>query len=371
MNNQNNDTLFESAPEDLKRELALLEENHSSRINQYLDSSESPIYYKYLKEGVEGYFEANELVINSFDELHKGITTLISKTPDLPLVWRGVKDSSWGLHSSLFRELMEDNGVENPKNGSSSPQFYPDEAQMINAEKQILKIARHDWRFDNLSALETFARIQHAGGPTRLIDVTKNPYIGAWFAVESDKYRDNEDARLFAIATHPVSKPGEPLPPNSELKLDALGASREPFWHYFGNNRTRTKFDWGTGARRRIWVPPIYDPRISAQNAAFLIDGVPITSQSVASYFTVSPNVYWSRADLLASSSIYAKMYSPKKTPRPAKTNLAPTFSFRITAKAKEEIRLFLESRFGYRSSYLYPDMAGIATFISKMDFNS
>ncbi len=77
---------------------------------------------------------------------------------------------------------------------------------MVTAETEVLRIARNDWRFDNLSALETFARVQHFGGPTRLIDVTKNPYIGAWFAVEFDANTEDDDARLFALATMPVTR---------------------------------------------------------------------------------------------------------------------------------------------------------------------
>lgn len=350
--------------------LSRLAENWStlSRAADYAkpDPPQSPYSPQMISPG--SYFEHDEIEIASVDDLHGAITTLISKTPDLSLVWRGVRDADWGLHSHLFRHLMNVNGVVPPNNRPKGPQPYPDEDQMVKAEQAILRLARNDWRFDDLSALETFARVQHAGGPTRLIDVTKNPYIGAWFAVEADAETDDRDARLFAIATQPVTKTGKPPPPDSVLQLDDVGGLREPFWHALETASDRQLWDWGTGARRRIWVPPAYDPRISAQNAAFILDGVPITSERTAAYFTVEHNVYWRRADLLAASSIYAKMHSPTRKPRYNARNFAPTFSFRILESAKREIRDFMESRFGYGLSYIYPDMAALAAHLKTLD---
>lgn len=333
-----------------------------------LDAPESA--YSPQMESPQSYFRATEEVITCFDDLHAAITTLISKTPDLPLVWRGAKNADWGMHSHLYRHLMSTNKVVPPQRHPKKAQPYPDEDQMVAAEREILRIARRDWRFDNMSALETFARIQHAGGPTRLIDVTKNPYIGAWFAVEFDPSQEDNDARLFALATQPVANAGKPLAPDSALQLDDLGSARDPFWHLLTDNASRQKLDWGTGARRRIWVPPAYDPRISAQNAAFVLDGVPMTSAKLASYFTVEKNVYWRRADLLASASIYAKMLKPTRKPQYNSRNFAPTFSFRIEASAKKKIREVMESRFGYRLSYIYPDMAALAEHLKRRPLN-
>lgn len=313
------------------------------------------------------YFQATEEVVGSFDELHAAITKLISKTPELPLVWRGVRNANWGLHSHLYRHLMQVNGVVPPAKRPTEPQPYPDEDQMVAAEREVLRIARNDWRFDNLSALETFARVQHFGGPTRLIDVTKNPYIGAWFAIEFDEETEGEDARLFALAKKPVTREGKQPPPDSTLSLDELGAARDPFWHAMVTNADRQLFDWGTGARRRVWVPPAYDPRISAQNAAFILDGVPITSSKLAPYFKIEGSTYWRRNDLLASASIYAKMFKSTAKPRYNARNFAPTFSFRIAAEAKQEIREVMESRFGYRQSYIYPDIAALASHLKSL----
>lgn len=341
-----------------------------TRQEDYDVPDELPSAYSPEMESPQSYFQATEETITCFDDLHNAITTLIAKTPELPLVWRGVRDADWGLHSGLYRRLMEVNGVVPPSERPADAQPYPDENQMVAAEEQILRMAREDWRFDHLSALETFARIQHAGGPTRLIDVTKNPYIAAWFAVELDPEREHKPARLFALATKPVTKAGESAAPDFTLQLDGLGGGRVPFWHLLTDNNARQQVDWGTGARRLVWVPPAYDPRISAQNAAFILDGVPITSSKLASSFRTSTGRYWRRPDLLAASSIYTKMLKPNSKPKYTKRNFAPTFSFRIEANAKRQIRDVMESRFGYRLSYIYPDMAALATHLNTLRFD-
>ncbi|MFX4288303.1 FRG domain-containing protein [Janibacter sp. G349] len=315
------------------------------------------------------YFAKDEVVVNSVDELNKKIATLIEKVPDLELVWRGQRDAEWGIHSSLWRKLLDENGVQPARKEPKSKQPFPTEDQLIEAEANILKSARVRWRFDGMSALETFARLQHFGGPTRLIDVTFNPFVATWFAVESSD-EDERDARLFAFATSPTLKAGTTPSIPSRIELDAEWGGRMPAWHSWSDDEARQSVDWGTGANRRLWVPPAYDPRIPAQNAAFLIDGTPLARRNLSPYFNGhskdGEKVYWSRDDLLESSSIYAKTFNPERKPRPNKHNLAPTFSFRIPAKAKPTIREFLETRMGFTNAHIYPDIAALAQHLSK-----
>ncbi|TDP78063.1 FRG domain-containing protein [Brachybacterium sp. AG952] len=312
------------------------------------------------------YFKSTERTVSSLADLNNAISKLIEKTPSLPLVWRGVGDADWGMYSSLYRRLLDDNGVKLPQDDPIGDQPYPDEDQMVAAEKEILRIARSDWRFDNLNALETFAQLQHVGGPTRLIDVTKNPYVAAWFAVEYNEKLEDRDGRLFAISTRPVPRADDDESPDGEIHMDDIGSSREPFWHHLVDNKARQAYDWGTGSLRRLWIPPAYSDRISAQNAGFIFDGVPMTTSKTARHFKIDGNKPWARADLLAASSIYLKMFKSTRKPTHNAANLAPTFSFRITSEAKAEIRTYMESRFGYRSSYIYPDIQGLAAHLKN-----
>lgn len=313
----------------------------------------------------EVYFESTERHVASFEALNAAIADLIKHTAGLRLVWRGQADAAWGIHSGLYRRLMEINGVKNPLEKPRGEQPYPTEDQMVAAEQMILKQARTNWRFDGMSALETFARIQHEGGLTRLLDVTNNPYIAAWFAVESDDH-EQKDGRIIAFATSPVSSSDDPIE-DSPVTLNEFWGDHMPPWHLWGDDKTRQTMDWGTGANRRIWVPPVYHDRIAAQNAAFLLDGVPITTYKVRSYLLNSENKPWNRSDILAASSVISKFLKPTRTPRANAANLAPTFTFRIASEAKIEIRNMLTSSFGYTRASIYPDMSEFAQYTRSL----
>jgi FRG domain. len=330
-------------------------------ISQYTKIDRPKSTYSTEFTSTEVYFESAERHVTSFADLNVAIADLIEHTTSLRLVWRGQADAAWGIHSGLYRRLMEINGVKNPLEKPRGEQPYPTEDQMVAAEQMILKQARTNWRFDGMSALETFARIQHEGGLTRLLDVTNNPYIAAWFAVESDDH-EQKDGRIIAFATSPVSSSDDPIE-DSPVTLNEFWGNHMPPWHLWGDDRTRQKMDWGTGANRRIWVPPVYHDRIAAQNAAFLLDGVPITTYKVRRHLRNADGKPWNRSDILAASSVISKFLKPNKSPRANAANLAPTFTFRIANEAKKEIRNMLTSSFGYTRASIYPDMSEFAQY--------
>ena len=334
-------------------------------ISQYTKIDRPKSTYSTEFTSTEVYFESAERHVTSFADLNAAIADLIKHTGGLRLVWRGQADAAWGIHSGLYRRLMEINGVKNPLEKPRGEQPYPTEDQMVAAEQMILKQARTNWRFDGMSALETFARIQHEGGLTRLLDVTNNPYIAAWFAVESDDY-EQKDGRIVAFATSPASSSDEPID-DSPVTLNEFWGDYEPPWHLWGGDKTRQKMDWGTGANRRIWVPPVYHDRIAAQNAAFLLDGVPITTYKVRRHLRNADGKPWNRSDILAASSVISKFLKPNKIPRANAANLAPTFTFRIASGAKREIRNMLTSSFGYTRASIYPDMSEFAQYTRSL----
>lgn len=343
-----------------------------SRPQDFVRPEVAATFYSAELKEPGSYFERHEVIVESFRDLNAAIANLTEKHPKLPLVWRGAQNAAWGMHSSLYRHLMKQNGVVSPEKKPRRAQAYPNEDQMVQAEREILRLSREDWRFDGVSALEIFARIQHVGGPTRLLDVSQNPYVATWFAVEASEPNDSQDARLFALATQPASSGELEILPSRVVLSGGTDDASVPFWHRYQSDVARQTFDWGTGARRWLWVPPAYDPRMLAQNAGFLLDGVPMTSAKTAAYFrkgAESGAGTWQRSDLLAASSIYSKTYDPSRKVRSNRQNLAPTFSFRITAEAKRDIRTVLETRFGYRSSSIYPDVAGLAQALAKIHF--
>lgn len=191
------------------------------------------------------------------------------------------------------------------------------------------------------------------------LDVTRNPLIAAWFAVEAGG-QDDTDGRLFALATAPApdddqEQAGDPL--LSEI----LAGKRNPFWSDYNSPELRGAAEWGTGARRRLWVPPACDARIAAQNAAFLLEGVPMLTRKNLRLFTDSSGNQWNVTDVAASMSIYARPTNPHRKARTTQARLAPLFSFRIESEAKAEIREMLTRSYGYTTSLLYPDIQGMS----------
>ncbi|TFD27756.1 FRG domain-containing protein [Cryobacterium lyxosi] len=350
--------------------LAALSTNTLSASDYFEESDEHNYAYSEEMRSPASYFERDEVVIDSFESLNKAIAQLIKKNPDLPLVWRGQQNAEWGLQSSLYRKLQEQNGVIQPSGDPKGEQPFPTETQMQHAEARLIEYARDNWRLDEMHSLELLARLQHYGAPTRLLDVTRNPYVAAWFACEADPDQDEEDARLLVLATRPIPKKGEEervSEADTRVKISDLPQTALPFWHYFVSPEERQLADWGTGAKRRVWVPSAYESRIAAQNGAFVLDGVPIVNSKTArSFLRGAAGEYWSKADLLASSSIYAKTYHPKRVAKSNGPNLAPTFTYRITAQAKAEIRDVLESRFGYNFSTMYPDISGAGRYLNE-----
>lgn len=315
---------------------------------------------KYSNEfrGPDSFFSAHEVVIDSFESLTAEISALASKSPGMRFVWRGHQDAAWGLHSSLYRRLMIERGIKLPgEAGSRERQTFPDEDAMVRAEDAILAEAA-EWRMSDQPGLELFARLQHQGGPSRLLDVTRSPFVAAWFAVEANPKTIDHDARLFALATTPPggdsSSPGEPV------LNEAMTGGRYPFW-FLQDSSDRREADWGTGALRRVWVPPVYDPRIASQNAAFLLEGVPMFTKETLRLFKKPDRKRWGTADIAASMSIYARPVHPRKPLRPVKSNVAPLFTFRIKAAAKADIRSLLESAYGMTTATVYPDVQGLS----------
>jgi hypothetical protein len=305
------------------------------------------------------FFAHHEVLVNSFDDLMGELLALSRKFPDNELVWRGQQNADWGLHSSLYRRICATWGVQLP--GKRSPgeietQQLPDEDALARAERALFSGVAPDWRMASQSGLELLARLQHHGGPTRLLDVTRNPLIATWFAVEAGD-EERSDARLFAIPAAPTDPAAHVLAVFSELR-DAVRPA--PSWLDWGRSE-RLGFSWGSGTLRRIWVPPAYDPRIPAQNAAFLVEGVPSLTRDSIRQFRKPDGGQWRAVDIVAATSVLARPRHPHRAIRRTKLHLSSIFSFRISATAKEQIRRTLERTFGYKASLLYPDAEGLS----------
>ncbi|GAA4742318.1 FRG domain-containing protein [Amnibacterium soli] len=281
-----------------------------------------------------------EAVVETWEQFQGVLFDPTGRHPGRDMVWRGVKQADWGVMSSLYRALLKLN--ERP----------PTEHEMNVAEQRTLDLARKDWRFDDKPALELLAHLQHYGAPTRLLDVSLNPLIALWFAVEHREKAPDTDARLFAFVTG-----------SKFVSLNPRWGGRYLRWHQpeYRGDRGRLANDWGTGRKRRVWRPPAYNARIAAQNGAFIIDGVPL--EDPARRETDSRS-YVPVAQLQQVSSINLRFSRLERDN--LRPESAPVFTIRIKAAAKQQIREQLERRFGYSASSIYSDMSGLAEHLSR-----
>jgi hypothetical protein len=302
------------------------------------------------------FFQPWESVVDSFDTINEKLTNLFEKWVkdyDRVFAWRGVVDASWPLHSSLYRRAHWT---------SAARGLAPAEQVIRELEGQVLTEV-HRWGLHNgdrgrLSILSQLATLQHFGAPTRLIDVTMNAYIGLWFAVQP-VFRDGlptddrTDARLFAIdVTNRLINEDEEMRDWEDV-AHRPWKSDDPDWQ-----KKWCKETWA-------WKPPPFEARIAAQNGAFLIGGVPRTG--LGRTWPRGPRSgsgNWPQDEVRRCTSVPLRFHvaEPRAGGVPI-TRGQPSYTFRIKATAKGEIRERLRTRFGYQHSTIYPDFPGFSEF--------
>ena len=283
----------------------------------------------------EDFFKPWEVDANNWKDALEKIGAIQSRAGDQrTLTWRGVTNAKYPLHSSLFREIL--------KRTNSNPE----EADLVNFETEVLKKARKYWRFDNLSALETMAHIQHFGGPTRLLDVSFNPLVALWFAVEEKhNEEDDEDGRLIIFDVT-----------GRDINLDSKWGSYELPWEKLNSPSWRKELP-------HVWRPPSYNERIPAQNSAFLLGGIPQVATGGNAKYRKAPGDgvkagTWSAEEVRSFTSVTLSMNT---FARDVQKRATPTFTFRISAAGKSEIRANPEKNYGFNVASIYPDLFGLA----------
>jgi hypothetical protein len=307
------------------------------------------------------FWQPYEETISSYNELASVIDEIFMKwsAKNRVFAWRGLVNASWPLHSSLYRRVAW-----------TETSSLPEESDFRRHERNILAEV-HRWGLHvsptgaRISILNQLAALQHYGAPTRLIDVTFNPWIGAWFAVEKKwdngaEIHADSDARLFAIDVT-----GRLINEN-----DSYRTWEDEYRRPWPNRPAHT----ATSAQKRpyrewcskvfAWRPPHYDSRIAAQNGGFIFGGVPTTNgptgQNQWPKGGITPGT-WKISEVRAATSVALRPH--KLRAAHGGVSQDAVYTFRITKTAKIEIRERLERNFHYKHSTIYPDYTGFADF--------
>ncbi|BCV44364.1 FRG domain-containing protein [Shewanella algae] len=304
----------------------------------------------------EDFWKPFEGEISDFNGLLTVINQVMEKAVEknIKFAWRGQIDASWALHSSLYRRM----------NLTKSKVLTEDE---IAKEEHDILAELHCWGLHSssqtgrLSILNQLAMLQHYGAPTRLIDITFNAWVGAWFAVEEkwsngEQINEDKDARLFAFdVTDRLINENESYrcwedDLSRPWKTDKVGGLDKKEW-------TTSVF---------AWKPANLDARIAAQNGGFLFGGIPasVKPDNKRFQFPKSPNNdgWWSIEEGRKACCVAARphVFEPTKGKGAGSGAL---YTFRIKASAKQDISRRLDRLFGYRHSTIYPDFSGFSNF--------
>jgi len=308
---------------------------------------------------VEEFWKSYEVTINSYADLVSQIEEVFSRwgKKNKIFAWRGQTDASWPLHSSLYRRLLWSRGES----------F--NEREMYQQEGKILTEV-HRWglhmssTLGRLSVLNQLAMLQHYGAPTRLIDITFNPWIAAWFAVEpkwkdGSLMNDEKDSRLFAIDVtgRLINETTDLRPWEDDFKRPWDGDPKKP-----DEDARRTYLTWCT--KVFAWRPSHFDGRIAAQNGGFLFGGVPIsTGPKGPNQWPKEPSGAWKIDEVRAATSVSLRPHKFDAKRGAVGVAQDAVYTFRIAGGAKNDIRERLEKQFGYKHSTIYPDFTGFVQF--------
>lgn len=219
-------------------------------------------------------------MIDSVDELWNFIESL-RKRPSAELLngnageernfyFRGQSDIHHGFTSSLYREARQ--AVESATMAPADSLEKVTEASLSAAENAMIEKARAQGLGRRMSAIQLVALMQHHLMPTRLIDVSRDPFEALFFAVEKNF---DEDAVLFVVMPRQRTEPEQERWGGAE---DARGVGRDESaettlpWQGRARGQTQSDSAW-TNRVVPIDLPSL-DPRMQAQSGVFLSGGL-------------------------------------------------------------------------------------------------
>lgn len=294
------------------------------------------------------YYRANEWVAEKLSDVKATIETIeaYAKTRDARVFWRGQANHTWAFASSVVRKLSALTDV--------------DDDVLQQVETNLLKEAA-DWIKELGAApyvqpLARLAYLQHHGVPTRLLDITSDPWMAAFFAADS---MDDVDGRMFALI----------VAQDAVLTKTPEGTP----WYGYGKDEIKVYDPASDG---------IVFPRLAAQHGLFAIGRLPSTQPYREA---LDPELSDRRRALLAEEvrRILSIPFALSPLKGVGETDRIPTgaslpigLTFRVHVDKASIRRDLAGAGAGFRCSptgttithrTVYPDISGMVTFSKVM----
>lgn len=291
-----------------------------------------------LKNAPARWYEPWEFVVSSWAEFLE-VSEFIVESESQNFYWRGQADSRWGLTSSLHRSILE----KRPDGRS-----YVIESDVSMEELRLKIAAEMEWRMEDVDDANFFLKLQHMGWPTRLIDVSKNAVVAAWFACVEEEF-SSLDARVFGIG----------LNPNTYGKPQLLHRGDSwPFKKHFADQSETLSEE-----NEFICWEPSYnlDPNLLAQQSAFILGHTPSKRDYRIRTYPRRPNQkqdFWNPASVIRATSLHVN-FTPAWKKIDIEWGGRSAYTIRIKAKAKAEIVKKARRIAGVTDSTLFPNIEG------------
>jgi hypothetical protein len=279
------------------------------------------------------YWDKHELTWRSSNTqgLLRDMTWLTSYDTETRFVWRGQGDYSWKLVPSLYRRLYDQGNLQGPLHHEL----------LLLHERTLLQAAADrslgDTRWGDLGMM---AILQHHGASTRLLDVSLDPMIALWFAVEGPAYA-SQDA---LVAAFDISRLRQVPRSMASQQVGGYSEISYPAWKYSLEEYLRPdELAW--------FEPPQADERIKVQRGLFLV-----------SRHATGTEADFVQPVLRHRSPTLSSFFLEHSKSRPSGRPMAPAFvAFRIKASWKRELLRHLERSYGYTYETIFPDLQGFA----------
>lgn len=98
-------------------------------------------------------------------------------------VWRGQGDTAWPLYPGIYRRLLTITSASEVTEG------------LVRKYEMDMLCEANGFGYYTRGRLPTLVRVQHYGGATRFLDVTRDPLMALWFA--TDPAHESKDGAVY------------------------------------------------------------------------------------------------------------------------------------------------------------------------------